>query len=68
MSEWQPISTLEEGVDALLFFPDHNDEYQRMIGHLLDGDWYPQDSDANPDPFETKPTYWMEIPAPPEGA
>lgn len=64
--EWQQIETLSEGVDALLVFPDFNEEYRVMIGHLLDGDWYPQDADMCPEPFDAKPTHWMPVPEPPK--
>lgn len=60
---WQPIETCPEGVDVIAFFPDANEEYQRMVVHKLDGDWYAQDVNASPDPIDdVTPTHWMPMP------
>lgn len=65
---WLPISSAPEGVDILAFFPDANEEYQRMIVHRLEGDWYQQDADACPQPIDdVEPTHWQPLPSIPAG-
>lgn len=63
---WQPIETAPEGTDVIVFFPDANEEYQWMICHRLEGDWYEQNADTSPDPIDdVEPTHWMPLPEPP---
>lgn len=62
---WQPIETAPEGEDVIAFFPDANEECQRMIAHRLDGDWYPQDASIGESIDDVQPTHWMPLPAPP---
>lgn len=66
MAEWQSINTAPEGEDVIVFIPDARADYQRMVCHLIDGDWYQQDVDQCPDPLELKPTCWMRLPEAPK--
>lgn len=64
-AQWQPIETAPNEVDVLAYFPDASDEYQVMVAHRIEGDWYPQDANACPDPLDVAPTHWMPRPNPP---
>ena len=64
-TRWHPIATCDEGVDVIGYFPGFSEEYQRMVVHRLEGDWYQQDADLCPEPLEEHPTLWHPLPAPP---